>query len=67
MRTEQIDLDIGFGDVRNLLDAVKKKMELELEISQLTFNLNLNMARLYRAAGLPVSELTLSNGTASFD
>jgi outer membrane protein TolC len=58
VRTEQIDLDIGFGDVRNLLDAVKKKMELELEISQLTFDLNLRMARLYRTAGLPISELT---------
>ncbi len=58
VRTEQIDLDIGFGNVRHLLDAVKKKMELELEISQLTFDLNLKMARLYRSAGLPVSELT---------
>ncbi len=58
VRTEQIDLDIGFGDVRNLLDAVKKKMELELEISQLTFDLNLRIARLHRSAGLPISELT---------
>jgi outer membrane protein TolC len=61
VRTEQIEIDIGFGDVRNLLDAVKKKMELELEISQLTFDLNLKMARLYRAAGLPVSELILND------
>ncbi len=67
VRTEQIDIDIGFGDVRNLLDAVKKKMELELEISQLTFNLNLNMARLYRAAGLPLGELTRANGSAQRD
>ncbi len=57
VRTEQIDLDIGFGNVRHLLDAVKKRMELELEISQLTFDLNLRMARLYRSAGLPLSEL----------
>ncbi len=57
LRTEQIDYDIGFGDIKNLVDAVKKKMELELEVSQLTFDLNLKMARLYRAAGLSLSEL----------
>ncbi len=57
LRTEQIDFDIGFGDINNLVDAVKKKMELELEVSELTFDLNLKMARLYRSAGIPLSEM----------
>ncbi|MFO8030829.1 MAG: TolC family protein [Cyclonatronaceae bacterium] len=57
LRTEQIDFDIGFGDIENLVDAVKKKMELELEVSQLTFDLNLKMARLYRSAGIPLHEM----------
>ncbi len=57
LRTEQIDFDIGFGDIKNLVDAVKKKMELELDVTQLTFDLNLKMAQLHRSAGLPLEEL----------
>ena len=57
LRTEQIDFDIGFGDIRNLVDAVKKKMELEFEVSELTFDLNLKIARLHRSAGLSLQEL----------
>jgi len=58
LRTEQIDFDLGFGDIQNLVDAVKKKMELELDVTQLTFDLNMKVARLHRAAGLPLYELT---------
>ena len=58
LRTEQIDFDLGFGDIQNLVDAVKKKMELELDVTQLTFDLNMKVARLHRAAGLPLFELT---------
>lgn len=57
LRTEQIDFDIGFGDVKNLVDALKKKMELEIEIMQLTFNLNIQTAKLYRSAGIPIFQL----------
>lgn len=57
LRTEQIDLDIGFGNIKNLVDAVKKKMELEVEVTQLTYELNMKMARLYRAAGLSLNEM----------
>lgn len=59
LRTEQIDLDIGFGNIKNLVDAVKKKMELEFEVTQLTFDLNMEMARLYRVAGLSLNEMIL--------
>ncbi len=57
LRTEQIDFDLGFGDIKNLVDAVKKKMELELEVTQLTFDLNLKVAQLYRSAGIPLNEM----------
>lgn len=57
LRTEQIDYDLGFGDIKNLVDAVKKKMEMELQLRRLTFDYNLKLARLYRSAGLPLYEL----------
>ncbi len=57
LRTEQIEFDIGFGDINNLVDAVKKKMELEVEVTQLTFDLNVKMAKLYRSAGIPLQQL----------
>ncbi len=57
LRFEQIEFDIGFGDIKNLVDAVKKKMELEVEVTQLTFDLNIKMAKLYRSAGIPLREI----------
>ncbi|MDI6400563.1 TolC family protein [Balneolaceae bacterium ANBcel3] len=57
LRTEQIDFDIGFGDIKNLVDAVKKKMELEFEVTQLTYDYNLKLANLYHQAGLKLQEL----------
>lgn len=57
LRTEQIDFDLGFGDIKNLVEAVKKKMELELELNQLVFDYNLEKARLFKTAGLPLDEL----------
>ncbi|MBP3192375.1 TolC family protein [Natronogracilivirga saccharolytica] len=57
LRTEQIDFDIGFGDIQNLVDAVKKQMELELEVAELTFDLNIKIARLHRSAGLSLDDL----------
>ncbi|MEX0681327.1 MAG: TolC family protein [Balneolales bacterium] len=57
LRTEQIDLDLGFGDIKNLVDAVKKKMELEVDVKQMTFELNMKIANLHHAAGLPLSNL----------
>ncbi|MDG5766515.1 TolC family protein [Balneolales bacterium ANBcel1] len=65
LRTEQIDFDLGFGDIKNLVDAVKKKMELEVEVTELTFNLNMRVARLHRAAGLPLFELMPGSNAAS--
>ncbi len=61
LRTEQIDFDIGFGDINNLVDAVKKKMELEMEVTELTFDLNMKVAQLHRSAGLPLHELLPGN------
>lgn len=57
LRQEQLDYDLGFGDVKNLVDAVKKNLELEVALKQRTHDFNVNTGRLYRAAGIPLREI----------
>jgi outer membrane protein TolC len=57
LRQEQLDYDLGFGDVKNLVDAVKKNLELEVALKQRTHDFNVSIGRLYRAAGIPFHEL----------
>jgi outer membrane protein TolC len=57
LRQEQLDYDLGFGDVKNLVDAVKKNLELEVALKQRTHDFNVSIGRLYRAAGIPFNEL----------
>ena len=60
VRNEQLNLDIGFGDAENLLDAIQKEMELQVTLKQNVFELNKKVAALYRAGGLPISQLNLN-------
>ena len=60
VRNEQLNYDIGFGDVENYLDAVQKELELRLKLKQTTFELNKKVAALHRASGLPISQLNLN-------
>lgn len=57
-RNEQLNYDIGFGDVEDLLDAVQKVLELRLELKQNVFDLNRKSAALLKAGGLPIQSLT---------
>ncbi|MEX1120828.1 MAG: TolC family protein, partial [Balneolales bacterium] len=57
LRLEQIDFDLGFGDVENLVDAVSTNLELEVVYRQNIHDLNVSIARLYHAAGLPLRDL----------
>ncbi len=56
LRLEQIDYDLGFGDVKKLIDAVQKNLELEAALKQRIFDFNVNVMKLNRAAGLPTIE-----------
>jgi len=58
VRNEQLDYDLGFGDVENLLEAVQKELELRVQLKQSIFDLNMNIAALYRASGIPVNQLS---------
>jgi outer membrane protein TolC len=60
VRNEQLNYDIGFGDVEDLLDAVQKELELRLELKQNVFDLNKRVAALYKSSGIPVNQLSLN-------
>jgi outer membrane protein TolC len=60
VRQEQLDYDFGFGDVKDLLDAVQKELETRVELKQNTFELNRSIAELYKAAGIPVQQLSIN-------
>lgn len=60
VRNEQLNYDLGFGDVENLLDAVQKELELRLSLKQNTFELNKKIAALYKASGVSVSQMTIN-------
>lgn len=55
VRNEQLNYDIGFGDVEDLLDALQKELELRFELNQYTFELNKKIAELLKASGLPLT------------
>lgn len=55
VRNEQLNYDIGFGDVEDLLDALQKELELRFELNQYTFELNKNIAELLKVSGLPLA------------
>ncbi|MFU8812246.1 MAG: TolC family protein [Balneolaceae bacterium] len=57
VRHEQLNYDFGFGDVNDLTDAIQKELELELELKQNIFERNKRLAELYKAAGIPVTQL----------
>jgi outer membrane protein TolC len=57
VRNEQLNYDLGFGDVENLLEAVQKELELRLNLKQNTFDLNKKVAALYKASGVTVSQM----------
>ncbi|WP_158278680.1 TolC family protein [Rhodohalobacter mucosus] len=58
VRNEQLNYDIGFGDVENLLEAVQKELELRVELKQNVFDFNKKVAALYKASGIPIYQLS---------
>jgi outer membrane protein TolC len=60
VRNEQLNYDIGFGDVEDLLDAVQKELELRVQLQQNVFDLNKKVAELYKAAGIKINQLSIN-------
>lgn len=61
VRQEQLDYDFGIGDTKDLLDAVRKELELRVQQKQQIFEFNQDMAELFNAAGIPLTTLKLNN------
>ncbi|MGD8747877.1 MAG: TolC family protein [Balneolaceae bacterium] len=61
LRQEQLDYDFGIGETKDLIDAMKKELELRVQLKRETFEFNKNMAELYRKAGLPIMEIVNKN------
>lgn len=57
LRQEQLDYDFGMGDAKDLIDAMKKELELELRLKQRIFEYNSSLAKLNKSAGIPLTTL----------
>lgn len=58
VRHEQLNYDYGFGDVKELINSLQKQLELEAELRQSRFDWNIRLAELYKASGIPLSQLS---------
>ena len=58
LRMEQLDYDLGFGESKDLVDAVKQELELRLTEKQYIFEFNSALAKLNKSAGLPLTTTT---------
>lgn len=57
VRHEQLNYDYGFGEVEDLIDSVRKELELRVTLKQNVFDLNKKVAALYKASGIPIKQL----------
>lgn len=57
LRQEQLDYDFGMGEVKDLIDAMKKELELKLQLKQRIFEYNSSLAKLNKSAGIPLTTL----------
>ncbi|MDZ7806563.1 MAG: TolC family protein [Gracilimonas sp.] len=57
LRQEQLDYDFGMGDTKDLIDAMKKELELKLQLKQNIFEFNSSLAKLNKSAGIPLTTL----------
>ncbi|CAN5276159.1 hypothetical protein BH23BAC3_BH23BAC3_16710 [soil metagenome] len=60
VRQEQLDYDFGFGVVDDLIESIQQELETRVELKQNVFELNTSVATLYKAAGLPITQLGLN-------
>lgn len=54
LRMEQLDYDLGFGDSKDLIDAVRQELELRLSEKESIFEFNSAMVKLNKSSGIPL-------------
>lgn len=52
LRTEQIDYDLGLGEIKNLVEATKTSLELEAEFSEAVYQNNIKLGKLLHSSGI---------------
>jgi len=57
LRQEQLDYDIGFGEILELVNALRTNLELEASHKQRTHDFNVSVARLLNTSGMSISSL----------
>jgi hypothetical protein len=45
------------GDAKDLIDAMRKELELKLQLKQYIFEYNSSLAKLNKSAGIPLTTL----------
>ncbi len=55
LQQEQLDYDLGMGEVKDLLESLKTKLEMEVDMKRRIFQFNKDVAELYHSAGLPLN------------
>ncbi len=57
LRQEQLDYDLGMGEVKDLIESLKNKLELEVDMKRRIYQFNKDMAELYHTAGIPLMNI----------
>lgn len=60
LRQEQLDYDFDMGNVTDLIDAMRKELELKLQLKQRVFEYNSSLAELNKTAGIPLNTLIIN-------
>lgn len=60
VRHEQLNMDYGLGEVEDLVDSMRKELELRVELKQSIFEMNKKVAALFNASGIPLTNLSLN-------
>lgn len=55
---ELADTDLGFGEPKNLIDALRAELELKFKFKESVFEFNSNLAKLQKASGLVIQNLS---------
>ena len=59
LRQEEIDFDLGLGDIKVLIDAVRTNLEIRASYIESLYKYNMALAKLYQKAGLPLKNLKM--------
>lgn len=57
VRQEEIDYDLGVGEIKDLIEAVRTKLEMEANHLENIYQFNVALAELYRKSGISLTKV----------